>query len=306
VTLATIARATTEPLIRLKIRRAASWTARYDTRSAPAAAARSLIAEIDRHDEDLLTSAMLGSIDDMVPRGADFLTTSAEPVDEDFQAADQRHATERQQAVEALWASVEDPVTVISHLTGRQRAIQLAGRLGEGTGAVVEAVVRAQPEQARALLKALCDTDVGPLDEHAHYILDEITRRDPSAFIGLLDQLLAARPSLASGALIGYAIHDWLSSIPVGGTGLERGLSHPVDPVRQTAIRATAMLLSRTPEETATRLLPHASAAAEGIMQAINKTAGQAHDRWLGNLDEDARSAITSLQAAAGRVGGSA
>jgi hypothetical protein len=304
-TLTAIARASGEPLIRLRVRSAVSWTARYDKRPSPAATARSLITEIDQHDEDLLTSAMLGSMHDMVSGGAAYLTTASEPGDEAYEMMIQRHDRERQQAVAALWSAHQEPAAVIAQLAERQRILQFSNWHGEGTGTAVQAVVRQRPEQARALLEALRDLNDGPLDEHVHYVLDEIANRDPAAFLDLLGQLLTDRPTLASGAIAGYAGHDWLMTIPGSVHGLVRGLNHAAELVRRTAIRATAMLLRLEPDKTATSLLPHATATAEGLTQAINEVAGRAHDRWLARLDADARSAVQALQAAIRQVGGS-
>ena len=82
-------------MVRLRVREAASWVARYSRDEALAERASSLIAAIDEHSEDLLSSAIIASFRDLVPRGAAMLARNQKPAAAgELTAAESGHSDE--------------------------------------------------------------------------------------------------------------------------------------------------------------------------------------------------------------------
>ena len=300
--LVAIADATKEPLVRLQVRSAVSWLARHGGHDPLTRPARALIAAIDAHTEDLLTDTLLGSFHDMVPRGASYLTGDAEPADEDFATATDRHDHERRQAAETLWMTSDGPAELIARLDERVRALRTAGRSGTGELPVLRAVTQARPEQVNHLLDALGNTDEGPLDYHAHVLLEELSQQDETRFTTRLAQLLDQRDALAIGAVWGYFYHDWLTRNPSTSGYLGQALGHGSVAVREATARVAGLLLDRATDQNAEKLLPHAKSNGSWVISALNHAAHNDYPTWAARLDSRARKSVLTLLDAAGHL----
>ncbi len=118
--------------------------------------ASSLIAAIDEHSEDLLSSAIIASFRDLVPRGGAMLARNQKPpAAEEFTAVESRHSDERRRASLALWEPCPDAVAVAAHLAERLRTVQDAGLRADVADLVMEAACAARPEESEALVEAI-------------------------------------------------------------------------------------------------------------------------------------------------------
>jgi hypothetical protein len=297
--LAAVARGTSEPLVRLQVRGALAWVARYSKDEPLARRARSIIAAIDEHSEDLLTSAILGSFRDLVPRGAALPAGNEPPPGEDFTAAQSRHADERRQAALALWTKCPDAAAAAAHLDARLQTVQGAGLRADGAGLVMEAVCAARPEQSEALVSAIRTGQEGPLDRLVHIPLETLRRHDETAFLRHLDLLLDERETAAIGAVGGFLAHDWLTAAPATGSRLDQALSHESDAIRQMAVRAAGGLLRQSPKQAAVRLTPLAPSNGYALIWALGDAARHQYDSWLDRLNADEHAAVLQLLIAA-------
>ncbi len=294
-----VALETGEPVVRLQVREAASWVARYSTEPL-AERASSLIAAIDEHTEDLLTSAIIASFRDLVPRGAAMLALNQKPpAAEEFTAAESRHSDERRRASLALWEQCPDAVAVAAHLAERLRTVQDAGLRADGAGLVMEAVCAARPEESEALVEAIRARGKGPLDRLVHIPLEALRRRDETAFLHHLDLLLSGRDTVATGAVSGFLSYDWNATTPASGTRLDQALSHEPGPVQQMAIRAAGTLLRQSPKQAVGRLLSLAPSNGYAVIHALNDAARYRFETWLDSLGSDEQEAVLQLLVAA-------
>jgi hypothetical protein len=298
--LAAVALETSEPVVRLQVREAASWIARHSRDEPLAERASSLIAAIDEHSEDLLSSAIIASFRDLVPRGAAMLARNQKPAAaEEFTAAESRHSNERRRASLALWEQFPDAVAVAAHLAERLRAVQGAGLRADGAHLVMEAVCAARPEESEALVDAIRARGNGPLDRLVHIPLETLRRRDETAFLHHLDLLLGGRVTAATGAVSGFLAHDWNATTPASWTRLDQAISHESTPVQQMAIRAAGTLLRQSPKQAVGRLLPLAPSKRYAVIHALSDAARYRFETWLDSLGSDEQEAVLQLLVAA-------
>jgi len=298
--MAAAARETSEPLVRLQVREAMSWVARYSKDELLAQRARSVIAAIDEHSEDLLSSAILGSFRDLVPRGAAWLARNDEPPpEESFAAAESRHADERRRAALALWAERPNAAAVAAHLADRLRTVQGAGLSANGAGPVLDAVCAVRPEQSEALATAIRAGGEGPLDSLVHIPLEALRRHDETSFLCHLDLLLDERETAATGAVEGFRAYDWLTATPATGIRLDHALSHESDAVQQMAVRAAGALIRQSPKRAAARLIPLAASSGYAVIWALGDAARYDYEKWVDQLQADEQGAVLQLLIAA-------
>lgn len=302
--LAIVAQGTAEPLVRLQVRDTLSWMACNSKDEQLALRARSIIAAIDQRAEDLLSSAILSSFRDLVPRGTALQTGTTElSSDEAFAAATLRHEEERRDAALALWGKFPDAAAVVAHLDERLRAAKIGRLRSDGAGPVVEALCSAQPEQSEALLHAIRIAGEGPLDEFVHIPLEALRRYDETAFLHQLDLLLEARETTATGALGGFRSYDWLTAIPNTGERLVRALSSESDAVCRMAVHSAGPLLRQSPAQAAEKLIPLASSNSYAVIWALSEAARHNYDTWLDILSRDEQAAVLQLLVAARQWG---
>ncbi len=298
--LAAVALETGEPVVRLQVREAASWVARYSSDEPLAEQASNLIAAIDEHSEDLLSSAIIASFRDLVPRGEAMLARNQKPpAAEEFTAAESRHSDERRRASLALWEQSPDAIAVAAHLAERLRTVQNAGLRADGAGLVMEAVCAARPEESEALVEAIGARGKGPLDRLVHIPLETLRRRDETAFLHHLDLLLSGRVTAAPGAVSGFLAYDWNATTPASGTRLDQALSHEPGPVQQMAIRAAGTLLRQSPKQAVGRLLPLAPSNGYAVIHALSDAARYRFETWVDSLGSDEQEAVLQLLVAA-------
>jgi hypothetical protein len=293
--LETIARSTDEPLVRLKARDAVWWVARHGRDRELVLMARELIVWIDTQHDDLLTVALLGKFDDMVPRGADFLKGDAEPSDDaDYEAVARRQAEERHVAVAALWDLKALPADVVRTLRERIGTVGDAGRRADGAADTLRAVCEARPQFSSSVLDAIQDT-AGPLDTLVHLPLEQLRRFDELQFLRRLGELLDERTDLAVGAVQGFRSHGWLQAVPDSDSLLVRALTGQSDELRQAAVFASGQLVRRSPREAAGLLEPHARRFPGAVIRALGDAAGHDYARWIGQLEADDRAVVLRL-----------
>jgi hypothetical protein len=300
--LARVARETPEPVVRLQVREAASWVARYSTDEPLAQQACSLIAVIDEHSEDLLTSVILATFHDLIPRGAAMLARNRKPPDaEELTAAEARHSDERRQAALALWKQCPDAAATSAHLAERLRTVQAADLRANGADLVMEAICAARPGESEALVDEIRARGEGPLDRLVHIPLETLRRRDETAFLHHLDLLLTERDTAATGAVSGFRAYDWNASTPASGRRLDSALSHESGPVQQMAIHAAGALLRQSPKQAAGRLLPLAPSNGYAVIGALGDAAHHRFESWLDRLSPEDQEAVLQLLVAARR-----
>jgi hypothetical protein len=293
--LETVARSTSEPLIRLDVRDAVSWVARYGEDRDLATQARELIAWIDTDHDDLLTATLLGRFHDLVPCGADFLKGDVDPTDsDDYETFMRQVADERRAAVDALWERPPQPDALVGALRERIETIQRAGHRTDGAGETLHVACEARPQQSSAIIDSIRDT-ASPLDGFVHSPLDQLRRVNEQEFLQRLDELLGNRPELAAGAVMGFRIHDWLGAVPDSAPLLLRAILHDSDEVRQAAVFVSGRLLRRSPQEAADLLDSQAVQRPHAILQALNDAAGHDFSTWIKQLNADERAAILRL-----------
>jgi len=297
--LAAVALAAGEPVVRLQVRETASWVARYSTDESLAERASSLLAAIDEHSEDLLSSAIIASFRDLVPRAAAMLARNQKPAAEEFTAAQSRHSDERRRASLALWEQCPDAEAVAAHLAERLRTVQNAGLRADGAGLVMEAACAARPEESEALVEAIRARGKGPLDRLVHIPRETLRRRDETAFLHHLDLLLRGRATAATGAVSGFLAYDWNATTPASGTRLDQALSHEPGPVQQMSIRAAGTLLRQSPKQAVGRLLPLAPSNGYAVIHALSDAARYRFETWLDSLGSDEQEAVLQLLVAA-------
>lgn len=174
-TLVAIADVVTEPLIRISVREIASHLAWYATESTLVSDACNLIVDLDRGgDADLLTVEAMGRFPEMIPRGSPILSNPAKSENWDFAFTYERqHSQERRELCERVWASLEEPESVIECLDERLRTVHAAWLRTDQAGPLVHGLVQARPERAQDLLDALQRLDNSPLS-----IYEDILRSD--------------------------------------------------------------------------------------------------------------------------------
>ena len=298
--LATVALETREPVVRLQVREAASWVVRYSGDEPLAERASSLIAAIDEHSEDLLSSAIIASFRDLVPPGEAMLARNHKPpAAEEYTAAESRHSDERRRASLTLWEQCPNAIAAAAHLAERLRTVQDAGLRTAGAGLVMEAVCAARPEESEALVEAIRAQGKGPLDRLVHIPLETLRRRDETAFLHHLDLLLSGRDTAATGAVSGFFAYDWNATTPASGARLDQALSHDPGPLQQMAIRAAGTLLRQSPKQAVGRLLPLAPSNGYAVIHALSDAARYRFETWLDSLGSDEQEAVLQLLVAA-------
>jgi hypothetical protein len=298
--LAAVALETGEPVVRLEARDAASWIARYSGDEPLAERASSLIAAIDEHSEDLLSSVIIASFRDLVPRGAATLARNQKPpAAEEFTAAESRHSDEQRRVSLALWEQCPDAVAVAERLAERLRRAQDAGLRADGAGLVMEAVCAVRPEESEALVEAIRARGQDPTARLVHIPLETLRRRDERAFLRHLDFLLSGCDAAATAVIRGFIAYDWIARTPASGTRLDQALSHSSGPVQQMAIRAAGALLRQSPKQAVGRLLPLAPSNGDAVIDALGNAARHRFETWLDSLGSDEQEAVLRLLVAA-------
>jgi hypothetical protein len=297
-----IARMTVEPLVRRRLRGEVSWHATRAKSGAVRTAALTLVTELDEHDEDDLTAALLGAPDLLLPtrRGIPVPVGGAPYAEETPGTL----AEQRSKARAVVWAAVAATlwdehdaagiVATVDERLGTIGAIRPPNRPAPGAWMLLQHVCETRPQQIRDLVHAAVGLPEGPLDDHLHVVFDAWTRHDLDAFSLALPDLLQGRPGVRRAAARGFAL-GW-SALDTRLEAIQMEALRTGDPdLRDQLVAGTAPQLRKDPAGTAQILVDIADDAPWGITQALRAAGDYELEKWADTLGGEAAAAVLNL-----------
>lgn len=313
-TLTGAAKATREPLVRCEIRTAVAWPAELAASTVLREACRVLIADLDAHDEDLLTELLAVADYDRMGITEDPDSVPAQPTDagsnapetpaapktaiDHYEQTVSRRQEQRSQVATQLWEASTTPKEVVDHLIERLTVIAIVQtEPAPGLEDVLRAVVDARPEATADLLQAVMEAPESPLDYSIAVVLDALLKRDQDGFLPTLQATVASRSSLAIGALHGFSSHQWATVAADAAPIITAATTHPDPAVSQKALASTGVLLRANPIGVTPRLLQAAPTHPYAVAAAVADAAGTDAAAWTAAMNDDERRAVLAILA---------
>jgi hypothetical protein len=302
------AAAVTEPLVRCHIRSAVAWHAAYAASAEVREAARTLLAAIEAHHEDLLTDLLATadhdhfSFEDIAP-DLDSATTGDAPDDGEtalarYERTVARREQERQRVAQQLWHDAADPNDVLDRLADRLTLIAaVRAEPAPGLEQMLSAVVDARPSHRLDLFQAIVARPQSPLDDAISVVLGSLLD-DPPSFLQALQVAVTNRPSLAAAALVGFARPGWGAVAADAATIIIEAAAHPDVTVRDCAVRSAGAWLRADPLGAAALLTLFVSSSPDAVASAVAIAAMPGAAEWVNAMTDTERRAVLALLAA--------
>ncbi len=310
--LADAATAVTEPLVRCHIRPAVAWHAEYAGSAQVRKAARTLLADIEAHDEDQLTD-LLATADhdhidlaDVEPDSAPTTTVDSPDDGESalarYERTVARRAKDRQRVAERLWHDASGPGDLLDRLADRLAVIAaVRAEPAPGLEQMLCAVLDARPDQRLDLFQAIVARPRSPLDDAVAAVLGSLLDDQPG-FLQALRVAVASRPSLALGALQGLTRPGWGAAAAAAATIIIDATAHPDAAVRDCAVRSAGALLRADPLGAAPLLLSFVPSSPDAVASAVAIAAGTSPANWVNAMNDAERRVVLALLAAPRRM----